>query len=78
MKKKTHTYIKCPNYVDMARGLIITTDMLMGSIQMEIFWQSESCNLVAEFTHCQILYKNIETLSICLCKVLANWTGSEL
>ena len=39
-EEKKHTYIKCLNYVDMSRGLIITTYMLMGSIQMEIYWQS--------------------------------------
>ena len=39
-EETNHTYIKCLNYVDMSRGLIITTYMLMGSIQMEIYWQS--------------------------------------
>ena len=40
--KKTHIYINFRNYVDMASERITTTDMLMESIQMEMYWQSDA------------------------------------
>ena len=44
--KKTFIYINFQNYVDMESEHITTTDMWMGSIQMEIYWQNGAIALI--------------------------------